>query len=74
MVCPKYSIAYDMTMAYGLDDTVLELVYSYLKDWQRCVYVNNTYINFEDIILGVPQGLINSWSNSFQLTPISDLF
>ena len=74
MVCQTYSIAYDMAMAYGLDDTVLELVYSYLKDWQQCVYVNNTYINFEDIILGVPQGLINSWSNSFQLISISDLF
>ena len=44
--------------AYGLDDTALKLVFSYLNNRQQCVGINNTYSNFEDIISGVPQGSI----------------
>ena len=44
--------------AYGLDDTALKLIFSYLNNRQQCVGVNNTYSNFEDIISRVPQGSI----------------
>ena len=44
--------------AYGLDDTALKLIFSYLNNRQQCVGINNTYSNFEDIISGVPQGSI----------------
>ena len=42
--------------AYGLDDTALELIFCYLKN--RCVRINNTYSNFENIISGLSQGSI----------------
>ena len=41
--------------AYGLDDTTLQLIFSYLKNPKQCVRINNTYSNFENIITGVPQ-------------------
>ena len=44
--------------AYGSDDTALQLILSYLKNRKQCVRINNTYSNFENIITGVPQGLI----------------
>ena len=44
--------------AYGLDDTLLKLIFSYLNNRKQCVRINNTYSNFENIISGVPQGSI----------------
>ena len=44
--------------AYGLDDTALKLIFSYLKIRKQCVRINNTYSNFENIITGVLQGSI----------------
>ena len=56
------SISHDLIIAklvaYGLDDTALQLIFSYLKNRKQCVRVNNTYSNFENIITGVPQVLI----------------
>ena len=44
--------------AYGLDDTALQLIFSYLKNRKQCVRISNTYSNSENIITGVPQGSI----------------
>ena len=44
--------------AYRLHDTALKLTFSYLKNQKQCVRINNTYSNFEAIILGVTQGSI----------------
>ena len=55
-------ISHDLVIAklatYGLDDTALQLIFSYLKKRKQRVRINNTYINFENIIKGVPQGSI----------------
>ena len=40
--------------AYGLDDTALKLIFSYLKNRKQCVRISN----FENIITGVPQDSI----------------
>ena len=54
-----YCISHDLIIAklaaFGLDDTALQLIFSYLKQY---VCINNTYSNFENIITGVPQGSI----------------
>ena len=44
--------------AYNIDDTALQLIFSYLKNRKQCVRINNTYSNFENIITDVPQGSI----------------
>ena len=44
--------------AYGLDDTDLQLIFSYLKNQKQCARINNIYSNFENIITCVPQGSI----------------
>ena len=57
-----YCISHDLIIAklaaFGLDDTALQLIFSYLKNRKQCVCINNTHSNFENIITGVPQGSI----------------
>ena len=45
-------------VAYGIDDTDLKLIFSYLRNRKQCVRIKNTYRNFEYIITGVPQSSI----------------
>ena len=47
-----------ISAAYSLDDTAFKLIFSHLNNRKPCIHINNTYSNFEDIISGVPQGLI----------------
>ena len=44
--------------AYGFDEDVLVLTYSYLKRRKPYVRINNKYSSFQEIIFGVPQGLV----------------
>ena len=41
--------------AYCFSDTALRYVYSYLSNCKQCVYINNTYSNYQKIISGLPQ-------------------
>ena len=56
--CISHDLIIAKLAAYGLDDTASKLIFSYLKNQKQCVRINNTYSNFENIITGVPQGLI----------------
>ena len=54
---PHYLIIAKLA-AYGLDNTALKLIFSYLKNRKQCVRKNKTYINLENIISDLPQGSI----------------
>ena len=60
IVLYKSCIPHDLIIAkwaaYGLDNTALKLIFSYLKNRKQCISINNTYRNFENIISGVQQG------------------
>ena len=70
--CILHDLIIAKLAAYGLDDTALQLIFSYLKNRKPCARINNTYSNFENIITGVPQGSI-AGSLLFDF-PINDLF
>ena len=56
--CIPHDLIIVKLAAYGLDNTASKLMFSYLKNRKQCLRINNTYSNFENIISGVPQGLI----------------
>jgi len=43
---------------YGLDEDTLVCTYSYLKGRKQCAQINNEYGSFQEVISGVPQGLV----------------
>ena len=50
--CISHDLIVAKLAAYGIDDTALKLIFSYLKNRKQCVRINNTYSNFEHIITG----------------------
>ena len=56
--CIPHDLIIAKLAAYGLDDTALKLIFSYLNNRKQCVRINNTYSNFEYIISGVQQSSI----------------
>ena len=52
--CILHDLIAAKLVAYGLHDTALQLIFSYLKNRKQCARINNTYSNFENIITGVP--------------------
>ena len=56
--CASHDLIIAKLAAYGIDDTALKLILSYLKNRKQCVRINSTYSNFENIITGVLQGSI----------------
>ena len=52
--CPSHGLIIAKLAAYGLDNTALKLIFSYLKNRKQCVRISNPYSNFENIITGVP--------------------
>ena len=56
--CISHDLIIAKLAAYGLDDTALQLIFSYLKNRKQCIRIKNTYSNFENIITVVPQGSI----------------
>ena len=56
--CISHNLIIAKLAAYGLDDTALKLIFSYLKNRKQCVRIYNTHSNFEYIIAGIPQGSI----------------
>ena len=70
--CISHDLVIAKLAAYGLDDTALKLIFSYLKNRKQCLLINNTYRNYENIITGVPQGsIVGPLLFDF---PINDLF
>ena len=51
-------IAHDLIIAklaaYGIKRENLRLIYSYLKGRKKCVMINNTYTNSNEIMYGRP--------------------
>ena len=41
-----------------LTEDALVLTYSYLKKRKQCVWINNKYSSFQEVIYGVPQGSV----------------
>ena len=44
--------------AYGLGEKTLPYIFSYLKNRNQCVRINDKKSDFQKIISGVPQGFI----------------
>ena len=56
--CIPHDLLIAKLYAYGFDENSLALIYSYLKQRQQSVRINNTYTTFQNIVSGVPQGPI----------------
>ena len=56
--CIPHDLIIAKLAAYGISDSALCYIYSYLKNRKQCVRINNTQSNFHNIISGVPQGSI----------------
>ena len=44
--------------AYGFDENVLFLIYSYLKRRKQCVWINNSNSSLKNVVSGVPKGYV----------------
>ena len=70
-----YNVPYELLLeklaAYGVDESFLCYIYSYLLIWNQCVRINNISSDFLHAISGVPQGsivapiLFNCFFNDF---------
>ena len=65
--CIPHDLIIAKLAAYGFKRETLRLIYSYLKGRKRCVKINNTYSDYNEIISGIPQGLyLGLFSSTFQ--------
>ena len=56
--CIPHDLVIAKLAAYGFDKNMICYIYSYLKSRKQCVNENNIKSTSEEIISGVPQGLI----------------
>ena len=56
--CILHDLLIAKLAAYGLSEDALMYILSYLSNRKQCVRINDTYSEFENIIMGVPQGSI----------------
>ena len=56
--CIPHDLLIAKLAAYGLSEEALMYILSYLSNRKQCVRINDTYSEFENIIMGVPQGSI----------------
>ena len=56
--CILHDLIIAKLAAYGLDDTVVQLIFSYLKNQKQCVRIKDIYSNFENIIAGASRSSI----------------
>ena len=56
--CIPHDLVIAKLAAYGFDKNMICYIYSYLKSRKQCDSVNNIKRAFEEVISGVPQGLI----------------
>ena len=70
--CIPHDLLIAKLAAYSLSEEALMHILSYLSNHKQCVKISDTYSEFENIIMGVPQGSILG-PLLFNL-PINDLF
>ena len=70
--CIPHDLLIAKLAAYGLSEEVSMYTLSYISNRKQCVRINDTYSEFENIIMGVSQGSILG-SFLFNLS-INDLF
>ena len=69
--CVPHDLLLAKLAAYGIDDTLILYIHSYLLNRKQCVCINNTLSEFNKVISGVPQGsivgpiLFNCFFNDF---------
>ena len=69
--CAHHDLLLSKLAAYGLDESFLCYIYSYLLNRKQCVRINNINSDFLNVIPGVPQGslfgsiLFNCFFNDF---------
>ena len=56
--CVPYDLLYEKLKAYGLDETSVKLIKSYLTERKQCVKVGNVCSSLRNLEKGVPQGSI----------------
>ena len=56
--CIPHDLLTAKLAAYSVIEEALTYILSHLSNCNRCVRINDTYSEFENIITGVPQGLI----------------
>ena len=56
--CISHDLLIAKLNAYGLSENAILYIYSYLKERQQCVKINNINSRYEFILSGVPQGSI----------------
>ena len=56
--CVPHDLLLEKLAAYGVDESFLCYIYSYLLNWKQCVRINNVNSDFLTVISGVPQGSI----------------
>ena len=56
--CISHDLLIAKLNAYGLSENAILYIYSYLKERQQCVKINNIDSQYEFILSGVPQGSI----------------
>ena len=69
--CVPHDLLLAKLAAYGIDDSLILYIHSYLLNRKQCVCINNILSEFNKIISGVPQGsivgsnLFNCFFNDF---------
>ena len=69
--CVPHDFLLAKRRAYGVDESFLCYIYSYLLNRKQCVRINNINSDFLNVISGVPQGsivgpiLFNCFFNDF---------
>ena len=56
--CLVHDLLIDKLNAYGFGYNALRLIYNYMSDRKQRTKIDESYSNWTDIILGVPQGSI----------------
>ena len=69
--CALHDLLLAKLAVYGIDDSLILYIHSYLLNRKQCVCINNTLSEFNKVISGVPQGsivgpiLFNCFFNDF---------
>ena len=56
--CVAHDLLIARLEAYGINESLIDYLYSYLSNRKQCVRINNNTSDFETIMSGVAQGSI----------------